>query len=184
MTDSWWSEHVSGALRYKVEALSQRSLCESRCMASICIGRAALTVIQPLQKSAKSYFLSCWAELLWKKLSRKWVCVYTGAPTPTYLQPIMSMQSDMEPSTLLQHHVGWSSIWPLEAPQLRHTLQSELPDQAKLAFNPSVGLTAASTSRSNHRLKWTSHSEKRIMTLESVKKSRSKRRNRSRTTHH
>ena len=49
---------------------------------------------------------SCSAQLLWRKLSRKWVCVYTGPPAPTYHQSIMSMQGYMESSTLLQHLWG------------------------------------------------------------------------------
>lgn len=49
---------------------------------------------------------SCWAELLWRNLSRKVACVNTGPPSPTYRQPIMSMWSYTEHSALLKHVGG------------------------------------------------------------------------------
>ncbi len=58
----------------------------------------------PQQKSGHSYFLR-FAEQC-RAVVRKWVCVYTGSPAPTYRQPIMSMQSYTEPSALLQHLRG------------------------------------------------------------------------------
>ena len=47
------------------------------------------------------------AELLWRKLLREWVCVYTGCTAPTYHQPIISMRSYTEPSELWSF-LGWA----------------------------------------------------------------------------
>jgi hypothetical protein len=65
---------------------------------------------------------SCASRSSTELLSRKWVCVHTGHPAPTYRQPIMSIQSNTEPSALLQNlgehgDVVWSMIWLLQASQ-------------------------------------------------------------------
>lgn len=52
---------------------------------AVCIGFTGFTVIWPLPQSRHSCFLRL-AELLWRKLSSKWVCVYTRPPALTHRQ--------------------------------------------------------------------------------------------------
>ena len=80
----------------------QYTVCLKNLKSVICIGRAEFMVMWTLQNQG---FHTCASPSSSELLSRKWVCVYTGPPAPTYHQSIMSI-SYIEPSTLLHNLVG------------------------------------------------------------------------------